>query len=57
LFFISPSKSNLRFISVEINPSLVMLSKTKSCGEPSTALVNEIKSLILISFVEILNHQ
>ena len=30
-----------------------MLSKTKSCGDPSAALANEIRSLILISFVEI----
>ena len=30
-----------------------MLSKTKSCGDPSTALINEIRSLIWISFVEI----
>ena len=30
-----------------------MLSKTKSCGDPSIALVNEIRSLIWISLVEI----
>ena len=30
-----------------------MLSKTKSSGDPSTALVNKIRSLIWISFVEI----
>jgi len=30
-----------------------MLSKTKSWGDPLIALANEIRSLILISFVEI----